>query len=56
MPYLNRDGVKIYYEERGSGPQCCYRTATAPARGWRGSWMRSIAITSSHSTCAATIV
>ena len=37
MPYLNRDGVKIYYEERGSGPAVLLSHGySASARMWSG--------------------
>lgn len=37
MPYLNRDGVKIYYEERGSGPAVLLSHGySASARMWQG--------------------
>jgi len=37
MPYLNRDGVKIYYEERGSGPAVLLTHGySASARMWKG--------------------
>ncbi len=37
MPYLNRDGVKIYYEERGKGPAVLLSHGySASARMWRG--------------------
>jgi len=37
MPYLNRDGVQIYYEERGSGPAVLLSHGySASARMWRG--------------------
>lgn len=37
MPYLNRDGVKIYYEERGSGAAVLLSHGySASARMWQG--------------------
>ncbi len=37
MPYLDRDGVKIYYEERGSGPAVLLSHGySASARMWQG--------------------
>jgi pimeloyl-ACP methyl ester carboxylesterase len=37
MPYLNRDGVKIYYEERGSGPAVLLSHGySASGRMWNG--------------------
>ena len=37
MPYLNRDGVKIYYEERGSGTAVLLAHGySASARMWQG--------------------
>jgi pimeloyl-ACP methyl ester carboxylesterase len=37
MPYLNRDGVNIYYEERGSGPAVLLSHGySASARMWSG--------------------
>jgi len=37
MPYLNRDGVGIYYEERGSGPALLLTHGySASARMWKG--------------------
>ena len=37
MPYLNRDGVKIYYEERGQGPAVLLSHGySASARMWSG--------------------
>jgi pimeloyl-ACP methyl ester carboxylesterase len=37
MPYLNRDGVNIYYEERGSGPAVLLSHGySASARMWKG--------------------
>jgi pimeloyl-ACP methyl ester carboxylesterase len=37
MPYLNRDGVKIYYEARGSGPAVLLSHGySASARMWQG--------------------
>jgi pimeloyl-ACP methyl ester carboxylesterase len=37
MPYLNRDGVNIYYEERGRGPAVLLSHGySASARMWKG--------------------
>ena len=37
MPYLNRDAVKIYYEERGRGPAVLLSHGySASARMWKG--------------------
>ncbi len=37
MPYLNRDGVNIYYEERGKGPAVLLSHGySASARMWAG--------------------
>ena len=37
MPYLSRDGVNIYYEERGSGPAVLLSHGySASARMWKG--------------------
>ena len=37
MPYLNRDGVNIYYEERGTGPAVLLSHGySASARMWKG--------------------
>jgi pimeloyl-ACP methyl ester carboxylesterase len=37
MPYLDRDGVRIYYEESGSGPAVLLTHGySASARMWRG--------------------
>jgi len=37
MPYLDRDGVRIYYEERGSGPAVLLTHGYgASARMWKG--------------------
>jgi len=37
MPYLDRDGVKIYYEEQGSGPAVLLSHGySASARMWQG--------------------
>lgn len=37
MPYLNRDGVRIYYEERGTGPAVLLSHGySASARMWGG--------------------
>ncbi len=37
MPYLDRDGVKIYYEERGAGPAVLLSHGySASARMWQG--------------------
>jgi len=37
MPYLNRDGVNIYYEERGKGPAVLFSHGySASARMWAG--------------------
>jgi pimeloyl-ACP methyl ester carboxylesterase len=37
MPYLDRNGVKIYYEERGSGPAVLLSHGySASARMWQG--------------------
>ncbi|HYL59517.1 MAG TPA: alpha/beta fold hydrolase [Candidatus Acidoferrales bacterium] len=37
MPYLDRDGVKIYYEERGTGPAILLSHGySASARMWQG--------------------
>ena len=37
MPYLDRDGVRIYYEERGTGPAVLLSHGySASARMWRG--------------------
>jgi pimeloyl-ACP methyl ester carboxylesterase len=37
MPYLTRDGVKVYYEERGSGPAVLLSHGySASARMWQG--------------------
>jgi pimeloyl-ACP methyl ester carboxylesterase len=37
MPHLNRDGVQIYYEQRGSGPAVLLTHGySASARMWQG--------------------
>ena len=36
MPYLDRDGVRIYYEERGAGPAVLLTHGySASARMWK---------------------